>query len=63
MATKLATRITGLVERLLAGDRATLARGITLVESRSPKWQGVGQALVSASVAKGKAVTAAQGGE
>ena len=39
-----------MAERLLAGDRATLARAITMVESRSPKWQAVGQGLVSAAI-------------
>lgn len=39
-----------MAERLLAGDRSTLARAITLVESRAPKWQDVGQGLVSAAI-------------
>lgn len=55
-------RIATLTKQLLAGDRATLARAITLVESRSPKWQAVGQELVSTSVAEGKKDTAARGG-
>lgn len=55
-------RISTLTKQLLAGDRAALARAITLVESRSPKWQAVGQELVSTSVAEGKKDTAARGG-
>ena len=56
-------QIATLTKGLLAGDRATLARSITLVESRSPKWQSVGQELVSASVEKGKKLTEGEGGE